>query len=116
MGLGLSICQKITEFMDGGISVESKENEGSTFTFSVALEKTKIVNLSRSVCAFPASSKVKRVNESSTLEMINPFASEKLCKSVIVPTKEKLRVLIVEDYHFNFMAMQLMLEQIGSSM
>jgi CheY-like chemotaxis protein len=37
-GLGLSICKKLTELMNGKISVESKEGEGSEFTFSVKLQ------------------------------------------------------------------------------
>jgi len=34
-GLGLAICKKITQLMGGDISVESKENKGSIFTFSI---------------------------------------------------------------------------------
>ena len=45
VGLGLTICKKISEFMGGLISVKSKENEGSTFTFSIKIEKTR--NLAR---------------------------------------------------------------------
>lgn len=33
-GLGLSICKKIAEKLDGDIKVESKLNVGSTFSFS----------------------------------------------------------------------------------
>ena len=31
-GLGLSICQNILKYLNGGITVESKLGEGSTFT------------------------------------------------------------------------------------
>ena len=34
-GVGLSICKKICEQMDGKIIVKSKKNEGSTFTFTM---------------------------------------------------------------------------------
>jgi PAS domain S-box-containing protein len=43
-GLGLTICQRLTEIMNGGIGVDSVEGEGSTFsatiTFPVAQEHT----------------------------------------------------------------------------
>ncbi len=38
-GLGLSICKRLVELMGGSISIESKEGEGTTVNFTVALEK-----------------------------------------------------------------------------
>ncbi|PRP73534.1 putative two-component hybrid sensor and regulator [Planoprotostelium fungivorum] len=38
-GLGLSICQRLVEAMQGSISVESIEGQGSTFSFHVRLER-----------------------------------------------------------------------------
>eukprot|EP00826_Nyctotherus_ovalis_P029348 TRINITY_DN2316_c0_g1_i17.p1 TRINITY_DN2316_c0_g1~~TRINITY_DN2316_c0_g1_i17.p1 ORF type:complete len:444 (-),score=132.58 TRINITY_DN2316_c0_g1_i17:108-1439(-) len=35
VGFGLVICKKLTESMNGSISVRSKEGQGSTFTFTV---------------------------------------------------------------------------------
>lgn len=39
-GLGLSICKRLIELMNGTISVESEEGNGSTFWFEIPLEKT----------------------------------------------------------------------------
>ena len=38
-GLGLAISKQLTELMEGNIGVESKEGQGSTFWFTVDLEK-----------------------------------------------------------------------------
>ncbi|MFP4489214.1 MAG: ATP-binding protein, partial [Bacteroidales bacterium] len=44
-GLGLTICKNLIELQDGSLSVSSRENEGSTFSFTLPYEKAKISKL-----------------------------------------------------------------------
>jgi len=37
-GLGLSICKRMIEKMGGSVSVDSVENEGTTFTVQLVLQ------------------------------------------------------------------------------
>jgi CheY-like chemotaxis protein len=41
-GLGLAICKKLTSIMGGTISVDSKPDFGSVFTFSIAIKKASL--------------------------------------------------------------------------
>lgn len=44
-GLGLTICKNLIELQDGSLSVSSRENEGSTFRFTIPYEKAKMSKL-----------------------------------------------------------------------
>ncbi|MBD0832162.1 response regulator [Aestuariibaculum sediminum] len=43
-GLGLSTCHKLVKLMGGELKIETQENEGTTFYFSLQLRKTLSVN------------------------------------------------------------------------
>lgn len=47
-GLGLAICRKLCQLMNGDIHVTSVYEYGSTFTFTVSLEKTSFIVLNSS--------------------------------------------------------------------
>ena len=41
-GLGLTICKNLIELQDGSLSVSSRENEGTTFSFVIPYEKARM--------------------------------------------------------------------------
>ncbi|MBT4491824.1 MAG: AAA family ATPase [Gammaproteobacteria bacterium] len=83
-GLGLSISRKLAEMMDGTLTVISKLGEGSTFSFSVVVDK------------LPDAVGVSRSRITTTPEML--------------PAAE---VLLVEDNEINQKMAKRMLETIG---
>lgn len=84
-GVGLSITNKLINLMGGKLKVESKENEGSTFYFSLQLQKT--LN-------------VKKEIESSDSVLLNQFDF-------------KFSVLVAEDNKMNQKVIKFLLEEQG---
>jgi signal transduction histidine kinase/ligand-binding sensor domain-containing protein/CheY-like chemotaxis protein len=85
-GLGLTISRQFVELMGGHIGVESTVGEGTTFTFTVALEPGE--------AAAPTPSRVP---------------------TKVAPSPLPLRVLVAEDNSTNQLVVRRMLEQLGHS-
>lgn len=83
-GVGLSITNNLVDLMGGKLKVESKENEGSTFYFSLQLQKT--LNIKK--------------EKKETDSLLNQF-------------DYKFSVLVAEDNKMNQKVIKFLLEQQG---
>ena len=81
-GLGLAIVKKLVELFGSKIYLESKVNEGTTFTFTIGFE-------------------AKQLTEEEHINNIN----------VIFTVQENLRILVVEDNRINQMVTQKIMDK-----
>lgn len=84
-GLGLYICKKLIQLMDGNIDVKSNEGAGSTFTFDIAL--------------------------ATVPDYKPPFITNKV--KHLVPGQPALRILLVEDHRGERLLLRELLKSVG---
>jgi signal transduction histidine kinase/class 3 adenylate cyclase/ligand-binding sensor domain-containing protein/ActR/RegA family two-component response regulator len=93
-GLGLAVTKQLVELHNGNISVDSEENVGSSFTFSIPLSK-----LSRNDATFQSSSSSDDVLI-QTLEESDESQSQIEDLSVLNSNRD-LTILVVDDEAIN---------------
>jgi len=98
-GLGLSLVKQMVEMMGGEVGVQSQEGEGSTFYFTVPLEKRTIDDRRKSI------EESSIVHRPSSPPEATPAASEK-------PSGAR-RILVIEDDPDIARLIALRLEQAG---
>ncbi len=99
-GLGLAISRQIAELMGGQIGVESQENKGSTFWFTVTLEK--------------ASQAVERDGEPDPPEHHHLWQiPKKPFPNLSDSVKKHIRILLVEDNEINQLVVLEILKKFG---
>lgn len=90
-GLGLAIVKQLVELQGGSISVDSKENSGSTFTF---------------VLSFGRPNLIPKLNQKSDV-------SRRLDNHVAKIGDKKIKVLVAEDVPLNQLLIKTILSEFG---
>ncbi len=103
-GLGLVICERLTKMLGGGISVESKEGEGSAFSFSILCRSGKDVHPNNLAidAAIWAGKKVLLVDDNATNLRILQAQLHKRNIEVSVATSGQEALSLLKDrpdYH-----------------
>lgn len=112
-GLGLSICKNLVEMQGGNIELDSKVDQGSTFTFSLPFKRGSIQAVAESKTAVLNPSKIdKKILVAEDIEL-NQFLVKTMLESwgsqvdIAVNGKEAIQMVIEKQYDLVLMDIQM---------
>jgi len=85
-GLGLAICKQLIEKQGGAISVKSKVNEGSTFSFTLCFQKPN----------------GEREKENRVVELVKEIKDIKILVVEDIKLNQLLMKIILDDFKFKY--------------
>ncbi|MBC7662033.1 MAG: response regulator [Chitinophagaceae bacterium] len=108
-GLGLSICRKIVETMDGRIGLESALGLGSTFWFMVPLKTTRqVVTLQTpSTVSAPLEGRILLLEDNSLSSAMAVSAIEKAGLEVLCASNLEECIYLLDTQYFDLILMDL---------
>jgi len=110
-GLGLVICKELCALMGASIEVESREDLGTTFSFSIAFTKCDPSNVESEK---PSESKLLPLHHETTAYATEDEELGPKSQAILLPDSERTQVLLAEDNRINQLVAVGMLKNLGA--
>lgn len=103
VGIGLTLSRRLVEAMDGDLSFESRENQGSTFTFSVCLKK----GISPDLLTQNYFNKILLVEDNLINQRVSMFSLKQLGFNVDVADNGQIALDKFQKNHYDLILMDI---------